>query len=88
MTASPIPFSFNLTPIEVDAITNAHGSGGQQALHRRIVSELTDNNGVITFNDKELGQLIRYMSQYGQGGFQSRLHQAFDRSLKELLGFS
>jgi hypothetical protein len=87
MTKPPRPFSFNLTPEEADAIRGAEGSGGQQTLHRRLVDELDANNGVVTFDDQELGTLIRYMTQYGSGGFQDRLREAFGRNLRNLLGF-
>jgi hypothetical protein len=87
MTREPRPFRFELTAPEADEIRNAVGSGGQQTLHRRLVEELDANDGTITFDDQELGTLIRYMTQYGSGGFQDRLHAAFDRSLKGLLGW-
>ena len=85
MARAAIPFRFILTQDEIEQIRNAEGSGGQQTLHRRIVSELDSNDGSVTFDDKELGTLIRYMAQYGQGGFQGRLRAAFIRSLRELL---
>ena len=86
MARAAIPFHFILTQGEIDQIRNAVGSGGQQTLHRRIVSELDLNNGAVTFDDEQLGTLIRYMTQYGPGGFQGRLRAAFIRSLKELQG--
>ncbi len=87
MARGPRPFRFQLTPGEANAIRGAVGSGGQQTLHRRIVAELNANNGAVTFNDEELGILIRYMTQYGPGGFQDRLRKAFSRELRALLGF-
>ena len=87
MTREARAFRFQLTGEEADAIRGAVGSGGQQTLHRRIVDELDANDGAVTFDDGELGTLIRYMTQYGSGGFQDRLHAAFDRSLKGLLGW-
>lgn len=87
MTRDARPFRLQLTPDEADAICGAVGSGGQQTLHRRIVEELDANGGAVTFDDGELGTLIRYMTQYGSGGFQDRLRSAFSRELKHLLGF-
>lgn len=39
----------------------------------------------VSLTDSELGELIRYMTQYGEGGFQGRLRRAFLRSVYELL---
>ena len=79
------PFEFHLDETEVDAITGAVGTGGHQTLHRRLTRELQDGARTVTFTDEELGELIRYMTRYGSGGFQSRLRDAFKRSLGELL---
>jgi hypothetical protein len=79
------PFVFRLTPGEALEITEAAGTGGQQTLHRRMVDELARGNLTIVLTDTQLGELIRYMTRYGQGGFQNRLRMAFGRSLKELL---
>jgi hypothetical protein len=75
-----------LTPDEAAEITGAAGSGGHQELHRRLKAELANGNLQVSFSDAELGELIRYMTQYGSGGFQGRLKRAFIRSLRELLG--
>lgn len=79
------PLVFRLKPEEALLITEAKGVGGQQALHRRLVAELARGNLAISFNDRQLGELIRYMTRYGSGGFQSRLQQAFRRELGNLL---
>lgn len=65
-------------------ITGAAGTGGHQELHRRITEELENNNNQVTFTDEQLGELIRYITRYGSGGFQSRLRKAFRRSIVEL----
>lgn len=84
----PRPLEFTLTDEEAAAILDPHGSGGQQTLHQRLKDALQNGNRVLSFNDTQLGELIRYM-QYGwdsgRGGFQSRLHRAFARSLRERL---
>lgn len=61
------------------------GQGGHQNLHARIRSELA-NGPTVTFDDTEMGELIRYMTQYGSGGFQGRLRRAFVRSLCSQIG--
>lgn len=86
MVKEPKPFAFKLTPEEAEQITGAAGEGGHQELHRRLTHELADGNRTVTFNDAEMGELIRYMTQYGSGGFQGRLRRAFLRSLREQLG--
>jgi hypothetical protein len=78
-------FEFHLTEAEANEIRNAHGSGGHQGLHRRLTDQL-ENGLVVSLNDAELGELIRYMTQYKSGGFQGRLRAAFERSLRDQLG--
>lgn len=79
------PFVFHLEPEEALLITEAKGSGGQQTLHRRLVAELAKGDLTITLNDSQFGELIRYMTRYGSGGFQGRLQAAFRRELADLL---
>lgn len=86
MPREPKPFEFQLTDAEIDEIRNAAGEGGHQGLHRRLMEQL-DHGPVIILDDAELGALIRYMTQYKSGGFQGRLRAAFERSLREQLGF-
>ncbi len=79
------PFVFTLLPNEVEELTSATDAGGHQSLHRRLLAELRNGNNEVTFTDEQLGELIRYMTRYGSGGFQSRLRRAFARSLGDLL---
>lgn len=81
----PKPFRLTLTPEEALLITEARGQGGQQNLHRRLVEQLANGNLTIELDDKRFGELIRYMTRYGSGGFQSRLKHAFRAALKDLL---
>ena len=85
MSREPKPFVFTLTDEEIKEIADAVGSGGQQQLHRRLTAEL-EKGREVTFNDTQLGELVRYMTQYGSGGFQGRLRRAFIRSLCEQVG--
>lgn len=83
------PFVFDLEPDEIKAITGTaiSGQGGLQSLQKRLQAQLSVGKAV-QFDNAGLGQLIRYMTRYpGGGGFQDRLHDAFDRSLKKLLGY-
>lgn len=82
----PKPFRFTLTPEEALIISEARGQGGQQTLHRRLVEQLANGNLIIELDDRRFGELIRYMTRYGSGGFQSRLREAFKRVLGDLLG--
>lgn len=83
----PKPFVFHLTPGEMAELQSPVGAGGQQTFHTMLLDQLAVGAGDIALDDSQLGQLIRYMTQYGHGGFQTRLRNAFSRSLRELLGF-
>lgn len=86
MARTPKPFVFKLTEEEAAEIAGPAGDGGHQSLHRRLNDELADGERTVTFDDAEMGELIRYMTQYKSGGFQGRLKRAFIRSLEEQLG--
>jgi hypothetical protein len=60
------------------------GRGGHQVLHKKLNKQLEDGNLTIKLTDTELGMIIRYMTQYGSGGFQGRLRRAFWRSFREI----
>jgi hypothetical protein len=79
------PFVFELLPVEIEQITETTvaGSGGLQTLQRKLKEQLSQGNSV-TFDNAGLGQLIRYMTRYGDGSFESRLRRAFARSLLDL----
>ena len=83
----PKPFRLTLTPEEALEITDARGVGGQQNLHRRLVEQLANGNLTIELDDRRFGELIRYMTRYGSGGFQDRLKQAFRREVALLFSF-
>jgi len=61
-----------------------NGTGGQQSLRILLIGKLGTGN-VIELTDAEYGRVTRYMSFYGQGGFQDALKAAFTRSIKELI---
>lgn len=86
MGKAPKPFVFTLLPAEAAEILEAPaGEGGHQELRKRLINQLETNVSEVSLTDSELGELIRYMTQYGEGGFQGRLRRAFLRSVYELL---
>ena len=85
MPPTPRPIVLTLTQDEANELLVPVGSGGQQVLHHALVNQLQNGNLAISLNDEQLGKLIRYMTAYGPGGFQSRLQKAFRRSLLELI---
>jgi len=80
------PFVFKLTSDEAALIAQPAGSGGHQGLQRRLTAELAANNNTLSFDDAEMGEVLRYAFQYGSGGFQGRLRNALIRSLSAMLG--
>ena len=85
MSLAPKPFVLQLSQTEISEIEPPSGDGGHQGLHETIRDQLQKTGDVVTLNDAELGQLIRYMTQYGSGGFQGRLRRAFLRPIRALL---
>lgn len=60
-----------------------NGRGGFQSFGRSLQRKLMAN-GDISLSDEQLGRVIRHI-RYTTGGFESRLIDAFGRSLRELL---
>lgn len=83
-----VPFEFTLRPDEAAYITQTpvNGKGGLQSFQRRLQTQLAGGS-VVRLDYAGLGRLIRYMFLPPGGGFQDRLRHAFERSLRELLGF-
>jgi hypothetical protein len=79
------PFRFILLPAEIAQITGAEivGSGGLQSLLRKVRSQV-EQGDTVEFDNAGLGQLIRYMTRIGGGGFETRLRRAFARSFLDL----
>lgn len=74
-----------LTPQEVAILQAPVGSGGHQSLHSELLAQLANGGNQLSLDDAMLGRVIRYMTQYGSGGFQDRLREALGRSLRNLL---
>ena len=85
MPRQPRSFVFTLTAAETSELEPPSGQGGHQSLHARLRAELAAGP-TVSFDDQQMGELIRYMSQYGSGGFQGRLRRAFLRSLCDQIG--
>ncbi len=85
MAKEPKPFTITVTEQEAAEMLAPAGEGGHQHFHEVIRSQLQNGNRTIQLNDTQLGKLIRYMTQYGSGGFQGRLRRAFRRPLIEIL---
>jgi hypothetical protein len=71
---------------EAEFLREPAGSGGQQQFHEEIRKQLSGGNLTLRFDDEHLGKLVRYMTQYGSGGFQGRLRKAFRRPLLDIIG--
>jgi len=85
MPPVPKPIVLILTQAEAAELLTPVGTGGQQTFHQGLIAQLQSGNLAVAFDNEQMGKLIRYMTQYGPGGFQSRLRKAFRRSLQELL---
>ncbi|GBQ19558.1 hypothetical protein AA12717_0292 [Gluconacetobacter sacchari DSM 12717] len=88
-------FDLTLTSAEAAEIHNppVTSIGGRQQLERSLYRQLQATPNQISLDDKGLGKVLRYMSQYdgtnppaGGGGLQGRLHRALSRPLREKLG--
>jgi hypothetical protein len=79
------PFRFTLDAGEIAQITGAEivGSGGLQTLLRKLHAQL-ERGDTVEFDNAGLGQLVRYMTRIGGGGFETRLRRAFGRSFLDL----
>jgi hypothetical protein len=78
-------YHHTLTADEAAMILTPVGEGGQQGFQQELINQLQGGNLVISLDDDQLGKLIRYMTQYGPGGFQGRLQKAFRRPLLDLI---
>lgn len=79
------PFKFILYPAEIAQITETPvaGKGGLQSLQKKLQAQL-EQGSVVRLDNAGLGQLIRYMTRIGGGGFETRLRRAFARSFLDL----
>lgn len=85
MTREPKHVTLTLTEEQASHLLAPRGEGGHQGLHEMLRSQLADGNRTIDLSDEDLGKVIRYMTAYGSGGFQGRLHKALADPLVRLL---
>lgn len=52
------------------------GKGGFQTLLRRLRGQIVEGGQAVLASPKDLEQLLRYSTQYGEGGFEDRLRPA------------
>jgi hypothetical protein len=62
------------------------GQGGFQSLLRQLQALLS--NGELTLTPELIAKMVRYVQEYGQGGFQGRLDTVLEelKKLGEVLG--
>ena len=85
MPRSPKEFELVLNEEEAASLREPYGEGGHQVLMDDLRDQLQEGTLTIRLNDAELGKVVRYMTQYGSGGFQGRLKHALKRPLIALL---
>jgi hypothetical protein len=65
--------TIHLTQDEADPLRKpVHGSGGLQSLIKKLQPKLNNDN-TIELTSSDIEKILRYTSNYGSGGFQSRL---------------
>jgi len=75
--------TFILNEEEIKELKKDHkGQGGFQD----FLDVFDEASKTIKLNDEKLGKIIRYIGNYGKGGFQSSYKKIFLRSIKSLLG--
>ena len=80
------PLHFRSPEAEAAELNGPAGEGGRQLSHKRSIQELEDGNRTVTFNDAQLGELVRYMTQYGSGESKAAsIAPSFDRWLNSLV---
>jgi hypothetical protein len=85
MTKEPKHVTLTLTEEQASHLLAPAGEGGHQQLHEMLRHQLAGGNLTVDLNDEELGRIVRYMTQYGSGGFQGRLKKALADPLVRLL---
>jgi len=66
-----------LSPAELSVLTRpVDGSGGFQDLLRGLQAAVRNNT--LTLTVSQVHRIVRYVNQYGQGGFQERLGIVLD----------
>ena len=82
MPRIPKKFVFDLLPTEVAVLVRPSSQGGHQSLHKAIRAQLAVTGTILTLDDAQMGEALRYMLLYGPGGFQGRLRKALMRGMR------
>jgi hypothetical protein len=85
MTRDPKHVTLFLTNEQATHLLAPAGEGGHQQLHEMLREQLANGKLTVELNDEDLGRIVRYMTQYGSGGFQARLKRALAEPLVRLL---
>ena len=78
-TQRPDELRVELTPDQVEFLSRpVHGQGGYQSLLSRLQNNMVGS--VLTLTQSDCERVVRYATQYGQGGFQERLRSIVEQA--------
>jgi hypothetical protein len=63
------------------------GGGGFQNYLVQLGYRVDDESGELELDSEELSKITKYATEYGEGGFQSRIRKIFGRTLGQPLGW-
>jgi len=66
---------------------NTSNDGGFQNYLVQLGYRVDDSSGELELSDEDLSKINKYATQYGPGGFQSRIYKIFRRTLAQSLGW-
>jgi hypothetical protein len=79
-----------LTRVEMEVLfrqdPRTRRDGGFQSFLVRLQRRTDQNTGALTLTDVDLEKIPRYAFDYGNGGWENRLKDIFERSLGSELG--
>jgi len=79
-----------LSPAEIAVVDRQDASSGQdggwQALLVRLQGKIDRTTGILVLDARDLEQIPRYAFDYGNGGWETRFREIFERTLGPNLG--
>jgi hypothetical protein len=63
------------------------GGGGFQNFLVQLGYRVDDTSGELELDNEDLNRISKYVTDYGTGGYQSRILKVFGRTLGESLGW-
>ena len=79
-----------LSPAEIAVVDRQDASSGQdggwQALLVRLQGKIDRTTGTLVLDARDLEQIPRYAFDYGNGGWETRFREIFERTLGPNLG--